>query len=187
MKELEQNKKSDEEKLGGKELYDLSKRQKEESKKQEQRKEMLSEAPKKIVRYILYSLIGIGVVGGLIWYGATRPPVTESEIVSRNGIHWHPELSIMVKGVKQEIPTNLGVGESFMSPVHTHDTSGVIHLEFQGLVHKSDITLGQFFKSWSRDMRSFGANMKMTVNGEENTEYENYVMHDKDKIELRYE
>ena len=187
MKELEQNKKSDEEKLGGKELYDLSRKQKEESKKHEQRKEMLSEAPKKIGHYILYLFIGIGVVGGLIWYGATRPLVTESDIVSRNGIHWHPELSIMVKGVKQEIPTNLGEGESFMSPVHTHEAGGVIHLEFGGLVRKSDITLSQFFKSWSKDMRSFGENMKMTVNGEENTEYENYTMQDKDKIELRYE
>ena len=36
-------------------------------------------------------------------------------------------------------------------------------------------------------MLSFGANMKMTVNGKENTEYENYIMRDKDKIELRFE
>ena len=35
-------------------------------------------------------------------------------------------------------------------------------------------------------MRSFGTDMKMTVNGEENTEYDNYVMRDKDKIELRF-
>ena len=36
-------------------------------------------------------------------------------------------------------------------------------------------------------MWSFGTNVKMTVNGKENTEYENYAMQDKDKIELRYE
>jgi hypothetical protein len=29
--------------------------------------------------------------------------------------------------------------------------------------------------------------LKMTVNGKENTEYENYIMQDKDKIELRFE
>jgi topoisomerase-4 subunit A len=36
-------------------------------------------------------------------------------------------------------------------------------------------------------IQSFGTNMKMTVNEEENTEYENYIMQDKDKIEIRYE
>ena len=36
-------------------------------------------------------------------------------------------------------------------------------------------------------MRSFGTNMRMTVNGIENTEYENYQMKDGDTIELRYE
>ena len=38
----------------------------------------------------------------------------------------------------------------------------------------------------AQDIHSFGANMKMTVNGKENTEYENYVMRDKDKIELEF-
>lgn len=36
-------------------------------------------------------------------------------------------------------------------------------------------------------MRLFGENMKMTVNGEENTEYENYIMRDKNNIELRFD
>ena len=72
-------------------------------------------------------------------------------------------------------------------PIHTHDDLPLIHLEFSGMVRQQDITLGQFFKNWDKDMRSFGTNMNMTVNGEENTEYENYVMHDKDKIELRFD
>src|SRR3989344_5002745 len=62
-----------------------------------------------------------------------------------------------------------------------------IHLEFQGLTRKQDIILCQFFKNWGKDMRSFGANIKMVVNGKENTEYENYVMRDKDKIELSFD
>jgi hypothetical protein len=59
--------------LGSKDLYDLRKKQKGELKKKEQRKETLAEAPKKIGRYLLYSFIGIGVVGGLGWFIATRP------------------------------------------------------------------------------------------------------------------
>ena len=56
-----------------------------------------------------------------------------------------------------------------------------------GLVRKEDITLARFFKVWGKDINSFGTNLTMTVNGKENTEYGNYLMQDKDKIELRYE
>ncbi len=140
----------------------------------------------KIVSWILGGGLTIAMIGGLIWYVATRPPIPESDIVSRSGFHWHPELTIYVKGEKQEIPQNIGIGAVHM-PMHTHDDLPIIHLEFQGLVRKQDITLGQFFTNWGRDMQSFGKNITMTVNGEENIEYENYVMHDKDKIELRFE
>ena len=62
-----------EQELSGKELYELRKKQKEELKKQEQRKETLAEAPKKIRHYLLYLLIGVGIVGGLGWFITTRP------------------------------------------------------------------------------------------------------------------
>lgn len=116
------------------------------------------------------------------------PSVPESDIVSRGAFHWHPELAFYVKGEKQEFPPNIGIG-AVHQPIHTHDDSGqgIVHLEFQGLARKQDVALGQFFKNWGKDMRTFGANMKMTVNGEENTEYENYVMRDKDKIELNFD
>ncbi len=60
-------------------------------------------------------------------------------------------------------------------------------MEFQGLVRKENATLGQFLKNWGKDINSFGTNVKMTVNGEENLELENYVMQDKDRIELNYD
>lgn len=126
------------------------------------------------------------LIGGFIWYMATRQPTPEGEIISRNGLHWHADLAIYVKGEKQEIPANIGIG-AVHQPIHTHDEADVIHLEFQGQVRKTDITLGQFFKNWDKDIRSFGTNMRMTVNGKENIEYENYIMRDKDEIELHYE
>jgi len=111
-----------------------------------------------------------------------------SDIISRNGIHWHPELSIYVKGEKQEIPANIGIG-FIHQPIHTHDDSekGILHMEFEGLVRKQETTFGQFLKNWGKDINSFGDIIKMTVNGVENNEHENYLMQDKDKIELFYE
>ena len=55
----------------------------------------------------------IGGIGGLFWYGATRPSVPEGEIVSQGGVHWHPVLSIDIKGIKQEIPANIGIGMQY--------------------------------------------------------------------------
>ncbi len=108
------------------------------------------------------------------------------DVLSRAGLHWHPLLVIYVKGEKIEIPKDIGLGATHL-PIHTHDDVPVVHLEFGGVVRKNDVTLREFFKSWNRDMRSLGVNVRMTVNGKENTEYEQYVMHDGDKIELRYD
>lgn len=141
---------------------------------------------KKIILWRLAGGLAIALVGGLVWFAATRSPIPESEIISRSGFHWHPELVIYVNGEKQEIPPNIGLG-AIHQPMHTHDDLPLIHLEFQGLTRKQDITLGRFFKNWGKEMRAFGASMKMVVNGIENTEYENYVMRDKDKIELRFD
>src|SRR3989338_9938235 len=60
-------------------------------------------------------LIGIFLVlaAGLIAvvrYAAKQPPLTEADIVSRSGLHWHPEMSIYIKGVKQDIPDAIGLG-----------------------------------------------------------------------------
>ncbi len=170
----------------------LSKKERRALRQQEKERQRTSEMKAERVKRLAKWGAGITLVGvlvsGLVWYAATHPPIPEGEIVSRNGFHWHPELAIYVQGVRQEIPANIGIG-AVHKPIHTHDDNdqGIIHLEFQGMVRQQDIMLGEFFKNWDKAIRSFGANMKMTVNGEENTDYENYIMQDKDRIELRYE
>lgn len=136
---------------------------------------------------IIIAVAVLLLVGGTWWSKSLQ--TKDADLISTNGIHWHAELAIYVKGEKLPIPANIGLG-AVHNPIHTHDedaAAGIIHLEFAGLVRKSDTALGEFFKSWNKDIRVFGANMKMTVNGAENTEYENYQMKDGDKIELIYE
>lgn len=137
------------------------------------------------------------LVGGVWW--SNNLANNNPDVISRTGIHWHPQLTILVRGQQVTIPQNLGIGAQYastrgydpqmqMAAVHTHDDLPLIHLEFMsGPVYKEDATLGQFFKIWGKDMRSLGSNMRMTINGKENTEYENYIMRDGDKIELQYE
>lgn len=138
------------------------------------------------------TLIGIAVIilllaGGAWWSKSLEQ--SDSNVIAAKGMHWHPQLEIYVKGVKQDIPANVGIG-AVHQPIHTHSEDaarGILHLEFGGRVMKDDVKLGNFFRVWNKDMRSFGENMQMTVNGEASTELENYIMKDKDKIELRYE
>ncbi len=130
------------------------------------------------------------------------------DIVSKSGIHWHPELAIYVKGQKQEIPANIGIGKQYssskwydpmmdMTDFHTHDNSGTLHWEvMDGSVTKEHVQLKAFFEVWGKTFNAnqildykngSGGTVKMTVNGQPNAEFENYQVRDKDKIEIRYE
>lgn len=136
--------------------------------------------------------IGIGALvllalGAMIFLprGAAPAP-SDPDIVAVSGLHWHPQIEIYVRGEKIEIPQNIGIG-AVHRPIHTHDDLPLIHLEFNGIVRRENLMLGGFFESWGKGMRSFGENMRMTVNGKENTEYERYVMRDGDKIVLQFD
>lgn len=169
---------------------ELTKRERKELRRQERIEEKQQVARQRAIKRITKIALGVIIVTGSIgvfaWYVASRPPVPEGEFLSRRGLHWHPELAIFVNGEKQEIPANLGIGVTH-NPLHTHDSSGVIHLEFQGVVRRDDVKLDKFFEVWGKDFMELGSSVTMTVNGEENTELQNYVMRDGDKIELHYE
>ena len=146
-----------------------------------------------MTKFLLIILIsGILILG---WFFISKISMPNSEIVTRNGIHWHPELSIKILGQKIEIPANIGLGIT-ERPIHTHDDMGVIHLEFPGLVKKDDIKLGKFFQIWGKTFNKDcifdkcagpEGQVKMIVNGKENSEFENYIMKDGDKIEIIFE
>lgn len=121
--------------------------------------------------------------------------VPEDQIISRKGIHWHPRLTILIKGEKQEIPADFGVGTVHL-PIHTHDTTGTLHMEMQGLITKDETKLSKWFQLWGKQFNSNklfdkingpDGTVKMTVNGQENKEFENYQMKDGDIIEIKYE
>lgn len=129
-----------------------------------------------------------------------------STFVSSSGIHWHPTLSITIDGNVQEIPSNIGLIGGH-SPIHTHDdeadvreTGGVeighkpLHLEFNSAVKTDNVRLSVFFKTWGKTFNSQcildycidNGTLEMFVNGESNTDFDNYIMGDNDRIEIVY-
>lgn len=141
------------------------------------------------------ALIAGGAIFGVSWWIFQQEPTSESDIISRQGIHWHSDLSVKILGQYQDIPADIGIGITHR-PIHTHDTDGVIHMELSGLVKEDNIRLGQFFEIWNKEFNKDcildkcadqEEELKMLVNGELNYEFENYIMQDKDKIEIVFE
>ena len=121
-------------------------------------------------------------------------------------IHWHPNLKIVINGEGQPIPTGIGIniGKNMdyeisgmrMSPTHTHESDGTIHLENNRPWQKPEtLTLGYFFSVWDKKFSSScifeycnneNGTLTMAVNGKMNYEFDKYVMHDKDEIVIEY-
>ena len=157
-----------------------------------------------IVRKVLFAGVGVLIIGVIGWMIAKNSPeegsVTEDPLsmcVQHGGgisMHIHPRIGIVIKGEEQNIPANIGIpSPQCMRPLHTHDTSGTIHLEFP---ETRDVPLDDFFKIWKKPFSSAcifefcngpDGNVKMSVNGEPNEEFENYIMKDQDNIVITYE
>lgn len=144
---------------------------------------------------LIIAAIILLAASGLGWFLASQPPTPATEIVARRGLHWHYELAIFINGQKQRIPAGVGLNP-LEQPVHTHETDGVIHLEFPGLVTKKDVRLGKFFAVWGKKFSQdcifeyctdSGKKVKLLVNGQENPAFENYEVKDGDQVEIRYE
>lgn len=141
-------------------------------------------------------IFGLLIVGFVVWL-ATLPRVSKESpgVISTEGIHYHPHLTITIKGENIPIPKGIGLG-AIESPIHIHEDDGIVHLEYQGVVKIEDTKLGKFFEVWGKDFSKNsimghktgeGGTVKMKVNGADNTEFENYLMKDGDKIEIIYE
>lgn len=61
-------------------------------------------------------------------------------------LHHHDHLDIYVNGKKTVVPANIGLSQEAEVPLHTHDTSGIMHVESSSQTLKP--TLGEFFDGW---------------------------------------
>src|SRR3990172_5020992 len=147
---------------------------------------------------ILMIIVIIGISFLLTNNSSSSTSVPNDQIVAQNGLHWHPKLTVYIKGEKQEFTDSIGLG-AVHQKMHTHAEDykdGVVHMEMQGVVAKDNTKLGNFFRIWGKEFsssqifefkNSSTSAVKMMVNGKENSEFANYHMNDGDRIEVRYE
>lgn len=140
-----------------------------------------------IIIWGLYSLINSGSFGDA--------PITEINIDGYNNlvIDMNTHLEINIDENPIEIPSSIGIQPGITRPLHTHDSTGDIHI---ASLYPRDFTLGEFFQVWGMTFNEscilehctipgVGA-MEMFVNGEKSESYDRLNLRDGDEILIEY-
>ncbi len=120
----------------------------------------------------------------------TNPPMD-----SMGMMHFHQSLTLVIDGKPATVPAQIGIdptlwkdhsldsnGMQGMAPLHTHDTSGTIHVESYANRY---YTFGQLVDIWGLNLSGY-KQVTMTVNGQPVSDYQNYILKDGDKIILSF-
>lgn len=138
-------------------------------------------------------VIVVGIAVGLLYVDI--PSAASNKMLS----HKHVQLNITFNGQGLQVPSGIGIkqkgfedlllygdnsldkyGMEGMSPLHTHDGSGLLHVESNTI---RDFTLGEFLSVW-RGLDVDGQNVKATVDGKTVSEFRNLILNDGSKIKL---
>jgi hypothetical protein len=106
-------------------------------------------------------------------------------------LHIHPKLTFIVAGNPTPVPKNIGIdpalwkdhsldkyGMAGMAPIHTHDSSGTIHVESNA---NRNYTFDEFLKIWGIDLSNKAT--QITLNGKPTSNL-NFVLKDGDDISM---
>ena len=161
---------------------------------------------KKTGVFLLLPLAALAALG--VYSFSSSPPHQAQGVI----MHIHARLEVFVDGQPLIIPANIGIDSSvwkdhslerygmpmpgmpempYMSPLHTHDTSGTIHIE--STINRNH-TVGEFFDVWGVpfnetcifDKCSQSGSIIMLVNGIRSYEFENQLLGDGEIIQIEF-
>ncbi|NMJ87649.1 MAG: hypothetical protein EX285_07425 [Thaumarchaeota archaeon] len=130
---------------------------------------------KKLIRsMILLALIAIiaGIVTNIIAQ-QTRSQNPLYQCIESDYLSYDVYLTIStnIDGKPVEIPDNIGILEDCLSPVHTHDNSGLVHVVYD---RPYEFRLGHFLWYWGFNIQQYDATVY--VNGIEQDKYMDVVL-----------
>jgi hypothetical protein len=117
-------------------------------------------------------------------------PIPETATLAE---HIHPILTININGQNVPIPTGIGLGPTGDLPIHTHDSSGIIHVES---TKKLPFRLKDFFTIWgqkfdAKHILGYTADrthkISMTVDGRPSRLFGALPLQDLQQIVISYE
>ena len=115
-------------------------------------------------------------------------------------LHNHVKLDVTQNGIPVTVPAHIGMGQvgmaedtllygdhsldkhgmSGMSPLHTHDATGTIHVESNA---QTDYTLGEFLEIW-KGLNINGKTVTALLDGKPVSDFRNIVLKDGETIKL---
>src|SRR6266446_940536 len=144
-------------------------RREEQRRREEERQQAAQRKRLTIVSVVVVAVLLLGVVGYFVYTGYVHPthslavtatptlvnlnypPVDgiSCDTLEGNTDHYHAHLSIYVNGQQVPLAAQVGIAPdgSCFYWLHTHNTSGVIHIETPA---KKTFTLGNFFDIWGQ-------------------------------------
>lgn len=149
-----------------------------------------------VVIFAIIVIVALGNIGQVEIIGAQTDTTNMNPMV----IHIHPQLSVLVGENSLTVPAQIGIDPSLwkdhtldefgmqsmpemnmsaMSPLHTHDNSGIIHVE--SMVNRN-YTLEEFLNIWGLNIGD--KTVELTVNGKPITDFRNHILSDGEEIRL---
>ena len=101
------------------------------------------------------ALVAVAIAAGVGIYFVAAPsfaaPPFDCIAEQNYYIHVHPYLQIFIENMSVPIPAGVGIVQngSCLEPIHTHDSSGILHVELSQAESGKNWTLGDFFTIWS--------------------------------------
>ena len=107
--------------------------------------------------------------------------------------HYHATLEIYIRGEQIDVPAETGVDSNCMRGIHTHDATGVLHIESPTAM---EARLEHFFDIWDQPLSESelldatvadGESITLAVDGNVVNDFENHVLADGQVLVLRLE
>lgn len=168
--------------------------------------EKVARAGVKIIALSILSVTGligiVGIIGFIIQADEGIALAQDGNDMNMNPIimHIHPSLSVLVNDKFIDVPGKIGIDPSLwkdhsldgygmqsmpemnmsaMAPLHTHDDSGIIHVES---TINGNYTLGEFLNIWGMNLD--GKTVKMTADNKPIADFKDHILSDGEQIRL---
>jgi len=120
--------------------------------------------PKRELPILPLSVAGIFVVAFavlLVVFWVNRTPISGQPVANIScqsgeqlATHYHAHVDIIYKGQPVTVPAQTGILSSCFYWMHTHTTSGIIHIEAPKDSANRKFTVGDFFQVWNQPLTS---------------------------------
>ena len=131
--------------------------------------------------------LGLFVASGVAEPAPTYWPDTEIAYIAGHtnlALHIHPNLKTYIDGKEVAVPGNIGISGTCMAEMHTHDGTGVIHIE--SIEAGRTFTVADFFTILAEPLEKEAYTLSSSVNGDTGVDLGTYELKDHDVVILSY-